>query len=251
MPVIAIIIFSLQFLVAAHALKNGHGWNWVFLVLFVPIIGMLLYTYIIYLPTSKRGRKFSRTTGQLFRPQDPRSSLKAIIDKLDDSDSIEYRIGLAKKLIAEDLPHDALLIFHKSLLGENRTNPQLLQGLAEAYFMVGKFQNTCNSLEKLIQTNPAFKSQEGHLLYARSLEKLAKYTKALEEYQVLADYYNGAEAKYRYARLLNRLGKTGNAKNLFEKIIEENNGDPEFTRQRNKMWVEKAKTELQNTGRAS
>ena len=50
-------------------------------------------------------------------------------------------------------------------------DPHLLLELATAYFAADQFTQSKTTLETLIEKNPDFKSHEGHLLYARSLEK--------------------------------------------------------------------------------
>jgi hypothetical protein len=46
----------------------------------------------------------------------------------------------------------------------------------------------------LINKNPDFRSADGHLLYARTLEALGETLKAEEEYQALSSYYAGPQA---------------------------------------------------------
>jgi len=61
------------------------------------------------------------------------------------------------------------------------------------------------------------------------------------EYQVLADYYRGAESKCRYALFLNKLGKTEQAQRLFQEMLNYAKDAPKFYRQAQKQWLEIAK----------
>jgi hypothetical protein len=63
------------------------------------------------------------------------------------------------------------------------------------------------TLDELIARNPAFKSPDGHLLYARALEAEGRTDAALSEYATLSQYYAGAEARLRYGQLLRRSGR--------------------------------------------
>ncbi len=99
-------------------------------------------------------------------------------------------------------------------------------------------------MDRLIQENPEFKSQDGHLLYARCLKSLEENEAALEEYKVLAGYYTGAEAKCRYALVLKKLGKTEQAQILFKEISDYGKDAPSFYRKAQKTWIDIANSHL-------
>ncbi len=116
--------------------------------------------------------------------------------------------------------------------------------LATVEFSLEDFKKTKQILEALIESNPEFKNQEAHLLFARSVQKLGETEKALEEYEVLASYYSGAEAKYRYAVLLRRLGDVDKAKALLVNIVQTSNQFGKHYRSMNREWITLAKKEL-------
>ena len=45
-----IVVVTLQAMFAAHAIQRDHGWHWVFLILFCPILGLMLYAYYVAIP---------------------------------------------------------------------------------------------------------------------------------------------------------------------------------------------------------
>src|SRR5262249_47272869 len=75
--------------------------------------------------------------------------------------------------------------------------------------------------DELIRLNPDFRSPDGHLLYARALEAEGNVHKALEEYQVLAPSYPGAEAAVRYAQLLQAQGRRAEAQKVARELLEQ------------------------------
>src|SRR5204862_1142594 len=105
------------------------------------------------------------------------------------------------------------------LSGVYRDDPKVMLGLAEARFHLEDYAQTRDVLERLIQANPDFKSPDGHMLYARTLEELGDTDAAFEEYRVLAGYYPGVEAKCRYALLLKQRGQNDEARELFNEIV--------------------------------
>jgi hypothetical protein len=135
-------------------------------------------------------------------------------------------------------------LYRSSLTGIYLTDPDIMLGLATAQFHHGNFADSRTTLEELIQHNPKFKSAEGHLLYARSLEGLEQYETALAEYQVLAEYYAGYEAKCRYALLLKKLGHTEKSQQVFKDIVNQAKSLSRGYQQAQKQWIDIAKQNL-------
>jgi len=98
--------------------------------------------------------------------------------------------------------------------------------------------------ERLRAANPEYRSAEGHLFYARCLEMQGNSEAALYEYEALADYYPGQEAKSRYARLLKESGRDDEAKRLFQEICQSVELMPKHARRMQKEWYDFAKRQL-------
>ncbi|HEV2213417.1 MAG TPA: tetratricopeptide repeat protein, partial [Gammaproteobacteria bacterium] len=92
--------------------------------------------------------------------------------------------------------------------------------------------------------NPGVKSQEAHLLYARTLEALGETDKALKEYAAVCRYFSGLEANCRYALLLKQQGRQAEARELFEDIIQVTKHTTHHSRRLNREWIAIAKREL-------
>jgi hypothetical protein len=73
--------------------------------------------------------------------------------------------------------------------------------LAQTYFAYENYQQAINTLDQLIKLNPNYKSTDGHLLYARSLEGLKHFEDALKEYKVVSETYPDEEGRVRYGLL--------------------------------------------------
>jgi len=122
-------------------------------------------------------------------------------------------------------------------------DPHLLLELATAQFAAKDFTDARSTLESLIKTNPSFKSHDGHLLYARSLENTNAITEALHEYEALASSYPGEEARVRYGMLLKQQGRTDEANNLFNESIARAKRAPSYYKKKEKHWLAMAHSE--------
>ena len=132
-------------------------------------------------------------------------------------------------------------MFRDCLRGMHATDPDILFAVAQAQFAQGKAQETHDTLKSLIASNPDFKSADGHLLFARTLEALERLQEALSEYDALEDSYPGEEARVRKAELLRKLGRDADARALIEKTLARTRIAPSYYRKAQKVWIDRAK----------
>ena len=135
-------------------------------------------------------------------------------------------------------------MYEGGLSGIFEHDPVLLLGLARARFASGDHESARASLEKLIQRNPEFKSADGHLLYARTLEAQDALEEAEREYAAVAPGYPGAEAKVRYAFLLKRRGKLDEARSILKDLVDGARLAPRHYRKAQAECLERARREL-------
>ena len=151
----------------------------------------------------------------------------------------------AKQRYAEELSRqgrydDAITQFKQALTGLYEHDPNLMLGIARAQFEKGDAPGARATLDDLIRLNPDFKSADGHLLYARSLEEEGNTSKAIEEYRVLAGTYPGAEAAVRYAQLLKSQGRGDEARKVARDLLEQARIAPPHYRKAQKSWLDAA-----------
>ena len=94
------------------------------------------------------------------------------------------------------------------------------------------------------EANPSFQSADCHLLYARALEEQGKVAPALHEYQALAPYYPGQEARCRYAMLLEKAGEHRESQRLFREICQSVEMSPRHARRLQREWYDIARRAL-------
>ncbi len=203
----------LQVICIVHALKTGRAYWWLAVIFFLPLAGSIAYFIVEILPDfSRRGGSMASAVAKKL---DPERDLKRRTDDLTLSDTVENRLNLADEYMEVERYDDAVELYQSCLSGVHKTDPKIILNLAAAQFQLKRYTDVKDLLDRLIETNPNFKSSHGHLLYARALEELGEKDAALEEYRVLAGYYSGMEAKCRYALLLKQAGETAQARELF------------------------------------
>lgn len=244
MPILIILSTAIQIFLIVHAIKTGRQNPWVWIILIFPGFGSLAYVFFELLPEWRRTREGRAVANKILKAVDPHRDLKRLTAELSLTDNVENKVNLARECMNAGMYQEAIELYSNSLKGIYKKDPHIMLGLASAHFQQGHFEQARATLDDLIEHNPKFKSADGHLLYARSLEGMEHFERALEEYRVLSEYYAGYEAKCRHALLLQKLGHTEKARQLFKSIIEQSNNLSRGYRQAQKQWIDIAKQNL-------
>jgi hypothetical protein len=153
---------------------------------------------------------------------------------------LSSRQRYAEELTRHGRYDEAIAQYRSALTGLYEHDPNLLLGIAQAQFAKGDATAARATLDDLIRVNPDFRSPQGHLLYARALEAEGNVTKALEEYQVLAPSYPGAEAAVRYAQLLKAQDRRAESQKVARELLEQARIAPAHYRKAQKSWLDQA-----------
>lgn len=239
---IASILIQVVFIV--HAVNRRQDYFWIFIILFFPLVGCLVYALVIWIPDARHSSAARGTSKAMLSLVDPKRELRKRLSHLDVSDTVENRISLARELTRHGMVKDALGLYERSLKGIYEDDPYLLQGYASALFEAGTLQDARDVLEKLRVTNPGLKSPEAQLLYARVLEGLGDPARADKEYAAAVQAYGNIEAKCRYGLFLKQQARKDEARDLFQDILRGAKHAGGHSRRLNKEWIQRAKREL-------
>jgi len=241
MPILAVLLIIIQIAFVIHVVRTGREVFWIYIIIFVPAIGCLVYFITQVLPEIGQNRTLRRASNTLIKAIDPQRELRKRKEELKFSDTLDNRFRLANECMEANLTEDAVSLYESCLKGSHEGDPHIMLKLAQAYFQGGNSDKTKLTLEELIKLNPDFKSADGHLLYARSLEELGLLDDAIKEYGILAQSYPGEEARVRYGILLKKQGKTEKAKAVFDEILLRAKRAPKYYRRKEKEWIQIAR----------
>jgi hypothetical protein len=242
------LIFILTLLVQAalivHVIKTGRNTLWVWAIALLPAAGSLAYVVVELLPGIFGGRAARRTKAGVQRIIDPDRDLRRASAEVEISGNVDARRRLAEELHERGQYAAAVGVYQAGLKGIFEHDPTLLLGLARSSFEARDFAQARATLERLIQHNPDFKSPDGHLLYARSLEASDALEEAEQEYGAVAPGFPGAEARLRYALLLKRRGKLDEARSILKDLLDGAKLGPAHYRKAQAEWLQQARREL-------
>ncbi|MEO8018460.1 MAG: tetratricopeptide repeat protein [Pseudomonadota bacterium] len=232
-----------------HCIKTGRNTIWVYVLVVMmstPFVGSALYAGVEILPELLRSRTSRRAMRGIRSTLDPEGSLRKFEIEMKVTGNVAARQKYADELVKLDRAKEALPIYQTCLTGVFAEDPKLMLGYAHAQFAAEDPVGARKTLDELIQKNPDFKSPDGHLLYARALEAEGDVAKALAEYATLAEYFPGAEAPVRYAKLLNRSDQRPLAQQTLKALLDRAKYAPAHYRKAQREWLDEAHRELQN-----
>jgi hypothetical protein len=227
-----------------HCIKTGRNTIWVIVLLALPFVGAIVYAGVEILPELMRNRTSRRAMRGIRTTIDPEGDLRRAENAMKVTGDVASRQRYADELVRLGRAAEGVAIYKNCLTGVFADDPKLLLGFAHAQFAAEDVAGARQTLDELIQKNPDFKSADGHLLYARSLEAEGQDEKALSEYATLAEYYPGAEATVRYAKLLRRSGQETLAQQTLEGLLERAKYAPGHYRKAQQEWLDEARKAL-------
>jgi hypothetical protein len=243
MPLIVLSII-VQIALVVHVMRSGRQTYWIYLIVFMPVVGSIAYFIVEILPELLAGRHARGAFRKIRKTLDPEADIRQRerLHKL--SGSVDAARKLAEELVSAGRYVEAIRHYQDALTGLYEHDPDLMLGLAGAQFGNGEFAQARDTLDTLRARNPEFRSSEGHLLYARSNEECGDLGKAEEEYRAVAAYYPGSEARLRYARLLERLDRSKQALSVYEDLVTTAELAPRHFRKAQKEWIDEARNSI-------
>ncbi|MCW8926812.1 MAG: tetratricopeptide repeat protein [Xanthomonadales bacterium] len=213
-------------------------------LLFMPLVGGAAYLLIELLPEFSGSITGQRAVRNVRHTLNPGAELRQHEAAWQQSPNVDNSRRYAEALLDAGKTDEAEEIINQALRGLFKTEPTLLLLKAHLQFESGRTAEAVDTLESLQHHNPDFRSAEGHLLYARSLEAQDRIEDAIREYSAVSGYFPGVEARYRLALCLAADGQGNAATREFESILNDAKLAPPHFRKSQKQWLDAVKKEL-------
>jgi hypothetical protein len=241
---LALLLTVISAALVIHAAKTGRFTPWGYLILFLPGIGAVAYVLMELIPEWMGSPQGQRAGQRVARTLDPEKRYRQLRDELDVADTVAIRSALANECLVLGKYEEAKQHFEHVLAQPVGDDPNYALGKAHAEFGLGDALSATATLDELRRRWPEFQSAEGHLLYARALERSGRQNDALDEYRAVAEYYPGAQARVRYGLLLRDLGRHAEATALFADLVKQMRRTPRYVRKAQAEWIAIAENAL-------
>lgn len=227
----------LQIIAIIHALKTGRR-DWIYLLIFLPLIGAIVYFFMEVLPELTQGKSLKK---YVF----PKQKINEWERKVQIADSITNKLGLSNAYAEQKQYDKAITLTLSCLKGAYSDDPAILLQLARQYFYNGQYQESLTYFDKLnVRNGNNLIMPEDELLYIRAQENIGQIELAAKGYKQIIQTQHSLEAMYYYGLCLKNQQQKTEAREQFQRVRTEIRLLPKYLRRRNSAWARKSMREL-------
>jgi len=238
-PYFYYVVVGLQAICAIHCYRKGNVNKWIWLIVFLPVVGCLIY---IFTEMFTRGdmQNMQEGMGAVFNPS---GRIRRLEENLRFSDTFNNKIALAEAYLDVGQTERAITLYESSLVGNFTENDLVLKQLIIAYARMKRYDDII-PLAKKIYKQPQFARSKAHIIYAIALEHTGEPELAEKEFKLMKARYSNFEARYQYGRFLARANRIEEAKQVFAEMLGEESHLTSIERRGNRQWFALTKDEL-------
>ncbi|HTI94358.1 MAG TPA: PLDc N-terminal domain-containing protein [Puia sp.] len=241
-PSMYLVSIVLQAICVIHCLAKGNQQKWIWVIIFLPFIGCVLY-FFTEIVNARNARSLSSGLGGMVNPL---GRIKRLENNLLFTDTFNNRVMLADAYLAAGRTDEAIGLYTSSLTGAFTENEYVMKQLIRAYFEKQRYTEVILMARKLYG-RPQFARSKEHILYARALVNTGDPAGAEQEFMKMKARFADFEARYQYGLFLRGAGREKEARLVFEDITGEASHLSSRERRDNRAWIAKAKDELKKT----
>ena len=233
------ITIALQAFCVFHCLRKGTNLTWIWLIVFLPLVGCLVYLFSEVI--SKRSIQHVQSGAAVILNSG--ASIKKLEAQLQFADTFNNRILLADACLASGDVKRAIGLYETSLTGAFAENEHVLSQLVMAYAMLNDHEaviRTARKIYKLAQ----FPRSKQHILYAMALDETGNHEAAEKEFKMMTGRFSNFEARYQYGMFLGRNNRGAEARQVLQALTQEGNHLSPIEKKTAKPWIAAAKDVL-------
>jgi len=229
----------LQAVCAIHCLRAGNQSKWLWIIVFLPVIGSCYYLYSEVLNTRKLGRVKIDGAAIL----NPGIKVKRLEEALKFADTFSNKTKLADAYLDSGQTEKAIDLYKSCLTGAFEDNEQVISQLIGAYYEQDNYAEVITMASK-IRRSQKFNRSKAHLLFTLSLERTNQYHLAEAEFKAMKGRYSNFEQRFEYGQFLQRAGRMEEAFDIYAELLDEEAYLSKAERSAGRVWFNKARQEL-------
>lgn len=231
---------------AIHAMRTGRPWYWIMILLSFPLIGSAIYFFVEYMPDMRYSRGGRKVINAVNNAIDPNRELREAEANFERAPTVAHRGALAAALSNLERYDEAITHFREAASGAYANDQHYVRGLAATSLLAQRWNDARAGYERLFAINDDVRKPDDDLGYAFALAQLGDGA-ADDAFKVAVNSGNGPVARCRYAQHLESIGRTREARELYEAVVKEGRLAPKHTQDLHKPWYKLAATALAKT----
>ena len=189
----------LAVLCAVHVLRTGQQLYWLFILFAFPLLGSLVYFFMIYMPNSRLERGAIKAVSAAAKAMDPTKEVRAARADLEAAPTAQNQMRLAAALLEAGQAQEAATLYEGALRGPFSSDPDLRFGAARAFTECQRFSDALPHLEELRTGRPDYRPDAVLLLLARCYAGTSRHAEAREEFERAVNRFGTFESYAEYA----------------------------------------------------
>jgi hypothetical protein len=219
-------------LLCVHVVRTNQQIFWIFVILFIPVLGNIVYVVAVLAPDLVGGTRAQRVGMAARDALDPGREYRQAKAAMDDTPTVHNRMRLAAAAASMGRWAEAESLYGEAAQGIHADDPAILLGRANALIELGRAAEALPLVSKVAEEQTTARNPSTALAHARVFETLGRYAEADEAYQFAAGRLPGLEALGRYAAFLAVTGRRQEAAdNLAEIDRRLERSNPHFRRE--------------------
>lgn len=210
------LIFALQAFCIYHVIKYRNQYYWIFLILFIPVIGCLIY--LVTQVYNKRDANIIKEN--LTSVLIPTKKVKDLEKRLQFSETFQNRLDLADAFFEMKDYKNAITHYEVALQDKSQNNYFILEKLIAAYYNLKDYNNTISYGAKL-KSHPEFKQSKSEFIYGLALHKTGQTNAAEKHLQSIDQRYSNYTERLVLAKFYIENNKLEAAKDILNEISTE------------------------------
>lgn len=230
------LILALQVYCAYHCYTNRNDYYWYFAIIFLPLIGCLVYLFVNVI----RKGDVDKVQENIISAINPTKKITELEKKFKFSDTFVNQVALADAYLEASHFEKAIEHYEASLKDVFKEDFYVLSKLQEAHYFSSNF-DTSKKYAEQIKDHSKFNKSKASFLYALTLEKDGHIDEAETRLRTFDAPYSRYQERLELAKFFIRHAKTAEAKELLNEIAAESEGMSKTSYRQNKILINKAK----------
>lgn len=210
------LIVALQAFCVYHVYKNHKPYYWFFLILFIPVIGSIIYI-ITQVYNKQDADKIQNEITSIINPT---KKIKDLEKKIEFSDTYTNRIELADAHVQNNDMPNAIVNYKETLKDTDQNDLFARQQLILCYFQLKDYEGVVEHSEKILN-KPEFKGSKQQFCYGLALKELGKVEAAEAQLKQIDRPYSNYNERLELAKFYIENNRTSEGKELLEEIFTE------------------------------
>jgi hypothetical protein len=208
----------LALLCAVHVVRTGQQMYWLLILFSFPLLGSLVYFFMVYLPNSRLERGAIKAVSAAAKALDPSKEVRAARSEYEEAPTAQNQMRLAAALLEVGEAEEAAKLYEGALKGPFASDPDLRYGAARAFVECQRYSEALTHLQELQTSRPDYRPDGVSLLVARSFAGTSRPAEAREEFERAVARFGTFEARAEYAIWALATGDAGTAARLQTEI---------------------------------